>query len=78
MRGSAEIQIFLDVAKAIADGIPLYLSSNGVVLSPGLGERGIIAPKYFASVVRTSDRKTFDPDFPNPAPKMIARQERKE
>jgi len=70
MRRSAEVMIFLDVAKALADGIPLLLSANGVVLSPGAGADGLIEPKYFLAVIRTSDRKPFDPAFPSEPPKV--------
>eukprot|EP01063_Lacrimia_lanifica_P038553 TRINITY_DN822_c0_g1_i1.p2 TRINITY_DN822_c0_g1~~TRINITY_DN822_c0_g1_i1.p2 ORF type:complete len:208 (+),score=90.02 TRINITY_DN822_c0_g1_i1:87-710(+) len=50
MRTTAEVLIYLDVEKCLADGVKLYLSDNGVVLSPG-DSRGIIPPKYFKDVV---------------------------
>jgi len=69
MRRSTEVMIYLDVAKALAAGIPLFLSANRVVLSPGVGEQGVIKPEYFLAVVRTSDKKAFDPAFPQLPPK---------
>jgi len=72
MRSSAQVLIYLDVARALEAGIPLFLSSNSVVLSPGVGPRGLIAPEFFAAVIRASDRKTFDPMFTNPVPKKQA------
>jgi len=70
MRSSAQVLIYLDVAKAIADRVPLFLSSNSVILSPGIGSTGAIPTKYFSAVVRASDKKPFDPDFQQPAPKV--------
>ncbi|KAK9464519.1 KptA family-domain-containing protein [Lipomyces arxii] len=49
MRGSASVYIYIDVAKAMADGIKFYKSTNGVVLTEGQG--GILQPKYFKQVV---------------------------
>lgn len=57
MRKSAEVMIYMDVAKMLADGIPLYMSENRVLLSPGNAE-GRIPPDYFAKVVdRTSPKQ---------------------
>ena len=50
MRTTTRIVIYIDMSKAIRDGIPFYMSSNGVILSPGP-----IPVTYFGSVV---DRKT--------------------
>ena len=40
----------IDVKKAMENGIKFYESDNGVILSPGLGEKGIIFPEYFSKV----------------------------
>jgi RNA:NAD 2'-phosphotransferase (TPT1/KptA family) len=37
--------------KALGDGIKFYKSDNGVILSPGVGEKGLIGPEYFLKVV---------------------------
>lgn len=50
MRTTSQIIIYIDMSKAIHNGIPFYMSSNGVILSPGP-----IPVTYFGSVV---DRKT--------------------
>eukprot|EP00759_Apiculatamorpha_spiralis_P012028 PhF_6_TR19122/c1_g1_i1/m.28129/K10669/TRPT1, TPT1; 2'-phosphotransferase len=50
MRKSCEVLVYLDVAEALKDNIPLFLSTNGVVLSPGVGTTGVIPPKYFQYV----------------------------
>jgi RNA:NAD 2'-phosphotransferase (TPT1/KptA family) len=48
MRSSSNVLIYLDVAKLLEAGIPLYVSANHVVLSPGLD--GYIAPEYFKRI----------------------------
>ena len=50
MRTTSQVVIYIDITKAMCDGIPFYMSSNGVILSPGP-----IPIQYFSSVV---DRKT--------------------
>ena len=54
-RQSAEVFIVINLAKALEAGIPFYLSSNGVVLSPGLAETGLIPSEFFEAVVRRDD-----------------------
>ncbi|KJE92577.1 tRNA phosphotransferase 1 [Capsaspora owczarzaki ATCC 30864] len=51
MRSDVTVLIYLDVARALADGIPFFRSSNNVILSPGL-ENGSIPAKYFSQVRR--------------------------
>ncbi|CAD7962343.1 unnamed protein product [Amoebophrya sp. A120] len=48
MRSSAEIFIYVDLGKAMADGIVFYESSNGVILT--IGDEGWIGTKYFKKV----------------------------
>lgn len=48
MRSSCEVFIRLDVAKALQDGIELFISENKVILTEG--HNGVIEPKYFACV----------------------------
>ena len=46
MRGDCDIAIWVDLPRALGDGIPFFLSKNQVVLSPGdLNE--IVPAKYF-------------------------------
>ncbi|XP_064621919.1 tRNA 2'-phosphotransferase 1-like [Lineus longissimus] len=52
MRQNCQIIIFLDIQKAISDGIPFSLSANNVILSPGEGDMGCIPPKYFSKVIQ--------------------------
>ena len=50
IRKNAEVYIYVDVNKAMEAGIKFYESSNGVILSPGIGEDGFISTEYFSKV----------------------------
>ncbi|KAJ2960960.1 hypothetical protein NQZ79_g3717 [Umbelopsis isabellina] len=52
MRKSCDVFIYVDMARAMADGITFQLSANQVVLTEGIN--GILEPKYLSKVV---DRK---------------------
>jgi 2'-phosphotransferase len=51
MRGNCTAVVIVDMKKAIEDGILFYRSTNNVILSPGMGETGIIPPKYFVEIL---------------------------
>lgn len=53
MRSDCDLAIWLDVRKAIEDGLPFYISDNGVILSPG-DENGSIASRYFLKAMDIS------------------------
>jgi len=65
MRSSCQVLVYVDLPKAIADGIDFYLSDNHVVLSPGNAE-GIIPPAYFKAVLDATTNEPFDLEFPTP------------
>lgn len=46
MRKDCDLAIFINVTKALLDGIPFFWSDNGVLLTPGNTE-GKLLPKYF-------------------------------
>eukprot|EP00927_Polykrikos_kofoidii_P025861 TRINITY_DN23172_c0_g1_i1.p1 TRINITY_DN23172_c0_g1~~TRINITY_DN23172_c0_g1_i1.p1 ORF type:complete len:503 (+),score=58.90 TRINITY_DN23172_c0_g1_i1:112-1620(+) len=50
MRECCEVAIWLDLRGALQDGLPFFVSSNGVILSPGNAD-GVISTKYFKKVV---------------------------
>ncbi|GAA5870646.1 hypothetical protein JCM3774_001713 [Rhodotorula dairenensis] len=50
MRANCDLFIYLDVPQLLADGIAIYTSTNNVVLTAGI--EGVVAPKYFAKVVK--------------------------
>ena len=49
MRACAQVYIYIDLHKAMEDGIKFFRSANNVILSPG-DESGVIMPKYFKQV----------------------------
>jgi len=53
MRSSCEVAVYVDLRRALGDGVPFFLSSNQVVLSPGL--QGAVPSRYITAVrdVRT-------------------------
>ena len=58
VRKDIEVIIYIDLPKAINDGLKFYKSSNDVVLC-----QGPISVIYFKHVL-TKDLEPFDPDFP--------------
>ncbi|KAK1224163.1 tRNA 2'-phosphotransferase [Marasmius sp. AFHP31] len=57
MRKGSRILIYIDLDKAMANGIKFYVSTNGVLLTEG--EHGILHPKYFQRVEAL--KKTYRP-----------------
>lgn len=52
MRGDAELLVYLDVRRSLEDGaMSWWVSENGVVLTEGVGEEGLVPAKYFKEVV---------------------------
>ncbi|KAH1019859.1 hypothetical protein HUJ04_009613, partial [Dendroctonus ponderosae] len=49
IRSNCQVFIYVNLKAALEAGIPFFLSSNGVVLSPG-NEQGLIVPQYFSRV----------------------------
>lgn len=60
IRGGSQVLIYLDVEKCITDGIPLVLSSNGVILSTGENGTGVITSKYFKKIVNAKTRREIN------------------
>ncbi|CAH0400281.1 unnamed protein product [Chilo suppressalis] len=51
LRKNIEIYIFIDLKKALKDGIEFFESENQVVLCPG-NRDGYLKPKYFSKVIK--------------------------
>lgn len=51
MRQSCDLAVYIDVTKAMSDGIRFFWSENGVLLTPG-DAAGILAPCYFSRAQR--------------------------
>lgn len=69
MRGNCQVLIYVDIAKMLNDGIKIYCSDNGVILSEGIN--GVIAPEYFAVVLDGKTGKQIYPEKENIEPKKI-------
>lgn len=54
MRSSSQIYIYISGKKCAADEVPFYRSDNGVVLTAGVNEEGLLPIKYFQMVVQAS------------------------
>ncbi|XP_037694076.1 tRNA 2'-phosphotransferase 1 isoform X2 [Choloepus didactylus] len=48
---NCQVAVFIDGAKALADGIPFFCSTNGVILTPGNAD-GFLPPKYFKEALQ--------------------------
>ncbi|KAB5571422.1 hypothetical protein PHYPO_G00224800 [Pangasianodon hypophthalmus] len=51
MRHNCDLAVYINVPKAIADGIEFYWSENKVLLTPGDAD-GVLAPQYFSRAQR--------------------------
>lgn len=63
VRSDCEVLIYIDIAKAINDGLKFYISDNGVVLCEGIGNEGFIHSKYFTKIVDKQTNKNIDLKF---------------
>ncbi|GET88919.1 phosphotransferase, putative [Leishmania tarentolae] len=61
MRENVQVLLYLDVAAVLADGVPLYESTNGVILTPGVGDTRQLPLTYVAKVVDQSTGGTIYP-----------------
>ncbi|XP_051901133.1 tRNA 2'-phosphotransferase 1 [Pristis pectinata] len=60
MRSSCDLAIFVELRRALSDGIPFYLSTNQVILTPG-NEDGVLPPKYFQKVLQLKPTRCLLP-----------------
>lgn len=52
MRRDAELLVYVDVEKSMREeGMQWWVSENGVVLTEGVGEEGVVDVKWFKEVV---------------------------
>jgi RNA 2'-phosphotransferase, Tpt1 / KptA family len=50
MRSNSTVLIYVDVPQAMEDGVQFWHAANGVVLTRGVGDTGILPRKYFTRV----------------------------
>ncbi|XP_035809517.1 tRNA 2'-phosphotransferase 1 isoform X1 [Amphiprion ocellaris] len=60
MRKDCDLAVFIDVPKALADGIEFFCSENGVLLTAGDTE-GKLLPKYFSRALRLRPTRSILP-----------------
>jgi 2'-phosphotransferase len=60
MRRSCDIYIFVDGKRCAQDNIVFYRSDNGVLLTAGVNEEGVLPPSYFSHVVASSGEVLLD------------------
>ncbi|KAM6924307.1 tRNA 2'-phosphotransferase 1 [Xenentodon cancila] len=60
MRNNCDLAVFIDVQKALADGIGFFWSENGVLLTAGDAE-GKLLPKYFVRALRLRPTRSILP-----------------
>ena len=56
IRSSSEIYIYINGTKCASDGILFYQSDNGVILTAGVNDKGILPTKYFEKVEEASGK----------------------
>ena len=56
-RVNCEVFIFIDIRKAMNDGIQFFISQNNVILSSGIN--GFLSPKYFDKVIINKNQVQF-------------------
>lgn len=57
MRQSADVIVVVDMRAAMQDGIPFFRSGNNVLLTPGIGDTGIIPPAYLVDFIYKDNKK---------------------
>jgi len=57
IRTKSEIYIYINGTKCALDNVPFYHSDNGVILTAGMNEGGVLPTKYFAKVVDAQSGK---------------------
>ncbi|KAJ0175917.1 hypothetical protein K1T71_008091 [Dendrolimus kikuchii] len=65
VRNNAQIYIFINLKKALNEGLKFYESENGVILTPG-NDQGYLEAKYFEKVVKASSGEALAPASPSP------------
>jgi 2'-phosphotransferase len=56
-RPSSTLYIYLDLHKLLQAGISVYTSANGVVLTPGEGDTGVVGKEYWKKVERREGKQ---------------------
>ena len=60
IRSNCQLMIYINMKQAMEDGIEFYMSENKVVLTPGVGEEGLLDKKYFQKVINRKNGQRID------------------
>lgn len=60
MRSTCQVLIYADIPQMLADGIKVYRSKNGVILTRGID--GVLPTKYFEKVIHARKRTVIFPE----------------
>jgi 2'-phosphotransferase len=60
MRTDCNLLLYVDAARAIADGVKFYRSSNNVILSPGSEDTGALGRRYFVRAVKRDGAVVYE------------------
>lgn len=60
MRADCNLLLYVDVARALADGVKFYRSSNNVILSPGCDDTGALHRRYFLRAVKRDGSVVYE------------------
>ena len=67
LRCRSEVVVYIDIQAAMRDGIAFYLSENGVILTRGEDEKGVLPAKYISEIANLEQRKVrWKPGFEFP------------
>ena len=61
MRNDCDVAIWIELRKALRDGVPFYMSVNEVILSPGI--EGLVALRYFLAAQDLKTKKMLLESF---------------
>ncbi|XP_041037953.1 tRNA 2'-phosphotransferase 1 [Carcharodon carcharias] len=60
MRSDCDLAVFIEIRRALNDGIPFYFSTNWVILTPG-NDEGVLPPEYFQKVLQLKPTRRLLP-----------------
>lgn len=63
LRNNSTVFIYIDLDKALTDGLKFFVSETGLILTPG-NQEGILEPKYFKLVIDENGNDLLSPPEP--------------
>ena len=60
MRTSSPLIVHIDMHRALAAEVPFFVASNGAVLTPGVGESGVLPLEYVTHVEDRQGTKIWE------------------